>query len=278
MKVKDLKSIINGCDDNLDVAIFDSTEKKIQIVGGGEVTMDGFLCLWVRQEFPDEWFDKSSKEFRYVNGCKVIPVPDAVETEDILVHDEELGIDEICLTLTFYDGYAQDKFGNLMTYPKVGDLTDEQLEEIDRYTGGRVSDSGVVTPNDVCLLFGKLVDYGIMDTAQNHDEDLVKEINLKWLRFREEFRPILIALYTRDIEEITDSDAFQIPSWLNTEEYEKGVANNQWTRYKRMALADMTARWDEFANNYLMHIADGQDLDMILKFVRYDVSEDARHS
>ena len=213
----------------------------------------------------------------FVNGKKVIPMQNATETSDIYVSDEKLGIDEICLTLTFLDGYAQDKFGNLMTYPKVGDLTDEQIEQIDEYTGGRVSDSGCVTPNDVCLLFGKLVDFGIMDTAQNHNEDLVKEINLKWLRFREEFRPILIALYTRDIDEITDSDAFQIPKWKETNEYEKGVVTDDWDDYNKMALADMIARWSEFANNYLMHIADDQDLVSIIKFVRYDVCEDAKH-
>lgn len=276
MKVKELKALVENCDENLNVYFADTNQSCVAIVDGSVSNDHECVYLFTRQEFPDGWFDKNH-EIRWVNGKAVIPAPDAEETEEILVSDEKLGLDELPLEMTFHDGYACDKYGNIMKYPKVCDLTDEQLEEIDRYTGGRVSDSGVVTPNDVCLLFGELFDFGIMEHG-SHGDALVDEINIKWLKFHDKFKPILVALYERDIDEITDSDAFQIPSWLNTEECAEGKFSGDWDGYHKMALADMTTRWDEFANNYLMHIADDQDLEAIIKFVRYDVCEDERHS
>lgn len=114
---------------------------------------------------------------------------------------------------------------------------------------------------------------GIMDTSNNHAEDLVRQINEKWARFKDRFRPILCALYERDIDEITDADSFQIPAWVDTPQYRAGQSKGNWEPYMAMALRDMKDRWEDFAENYLMHIADGQDLDCILKFVRFDVCE-----
>lgn len=281
MKVKELKNILNGCNDDFEVVIGDTAGQSVQIVGGGEVTTNGFLFLWVRQEFPFTWFDKDGGEFRWVNGKKVVPKVVVEESDISLTHRDLFNDDdEHIYSFKFYDGYAVclDHPGIRLTYPKVGDLTDEQIEEIDEYVGGRCADSGVVVPNDVALLYGEVQYDGIMDTGNGHSEGLVKEINRKWLKFHDKFKPILVALYERDIDEITDSDAFQIPSWLNTEECAEGKFSGDWDGYHKMALADMTTRWDEFANNYLMHIADDQDLEAIIKFVRYDVCEDERHS
>lgn len=279
MKVKELKSILNGRDENLEVAIFDVADKKIQIVGGGEVTMDGFLCLWTRQEFPEEWFTDGEEDI-WIHGKKVVPKVVVEESDISLTHRDLFNDDdEHIYSFKFHDGYALcvDIPGIRLTYPKVGDLTDQQIEEIDEYVGGRCADSGVVVPNDVALLYGEVQYDGIMDTGNGHSEGLVKEINRKWLLFHDKFKPILVALYERDIDEITDSDAFQIPKWLESEEYSIGEKTGKWDLYNKMAFGDMFSRWDEFANNYLMHIADDQDLETILTFVRYDVCEDGIH-
>lgn len=280
MKVKELKNILNGCNDDFEVVIGDTAGQSIQIVGGGEVTTNGFLFLWVRQEFPFTWFDKDGGEFRWVNGKKVVPKVVVEESDISLTHRDLFNDDdEHIYSFKFYDGYAVclDHPGIRLTYPKVGDLTDEQIEEIDEYVGGRCADSGVVVPNDVALLYGEVQYDGIMDTGNGHSEGLVKEINRKWLLFHDKFKPILVALYERDIDEITDSDAFQIPKWLESEEYAIGEKTGKWDLYNKMAFGDMYSRWDEFANNYLMHVADDQDLETILTFVRYDVSEDGIH-
>ena len=277
MKVKELKNILKDANENDDVFISDADGNTIAIVGAYYSADHECVYVETRQEFPDGWYEKNH-EVRWINGAKVIPAPDAVETDDIFYSNRKLGIEEICLTMTFHDGYADDKFGNRMTYPKVGDLTDEQIEEIDRYTGGRVSDSGCVTPNDSCLLYGELVDYGIMDTGNNHNENLVEQINIKWLRYPGGFKPILVALYTRDINEITDADSFHFPDWEEWDEYKHGINTGDWSGYNKRALDSMIENWVLHAENYLMHIADDQDLETIIKFVRCDVCEDDKHS
>ena len=93
---------------------------------------------------------------------------------------------------------------------------------------------------------------GIMDTTNGHEPELVRRINDAWDKYREEFRPILIALYDRDIEEIFNSDAFRC-GWNDTDE----------------AFADLQSNWDMHAWNYLQHIADNQDLSAVLHFLNY---------
>lgn len=125
---------------------------------------------------------------------------------------------------------------------------------------------------DYCRDFSD--DVGIMNTLNNHNPELVREINEKWDKFKERFKPVLCALYERDIDEITDADSFQIERWINTPEHTNGRVADDWSGYNALALSDMIAHWDEFAENYLMHIADDQDLKTILTFVRYDVCEE----
>ena len=102
-----------------------------------------------------------------------------------------------------------------------------------------------------------------------HDADLRKKINDAWNKNREGFCPILRALYARDIDEITDHDAFQYPEWVDSPEYNDGLRSGDWEDYNEMALNHMTREWDFFAANYLNHIADDCDLECILNFLHY---------
>jgi hypothetical protein len=108
----------------------------------------------------------------------------------------------------------------------------------------------------------------IMDTGNGHDKELVRKINAAWNKNSEAFREILCALYARDIDEITDSDAFRNPKWEDTTAYKVGFATDDWSHYNKMVLGEMTKEWDKYAENYLMHIADDGDLECILGFIR----------
>lgn len=177
---------------------------------------------------------------------------DAVETEEILVADERFGDKlEHQVTLTFGDGRARGR-GIIMEYPKLADLTDGQLAEIDDYVGGRIADSGVITPYDVALKYGRIVSWGIMNVNNGHNPDLVRKINMLWAQRGDAFELILKALYKRDINEIFNSDSFAYDSW----------------RVPAEALVALEAAWEEHAGNYLMHIADDGDLETIIAFVR----------
>jgi hypothetical protein len=109
-----------------------------------------------------------------------------------------------------------------------------------------------------------------MDTTNGHDPELVEKINIAWIECREKFCPILCALYARDIDEITDADSFQLPEWLDCDEYHNGRVTGNWAEYNTMALNQMKKEWDFFAPNYLQHIADDTDLKTILTFLRYE--------
>jgi hypothetical protein len=102
-----------------------------------------------------------------------------------------------------------------------------------------------------------------------HDPELRRKINDAWNKNREGFCPILRALYARDIDEITDHDAFQYKEWIDTPEFTEGLFTNDWEDYNEMALKHMEREWDYFADNYLNHIADDCDLECILNFLHY---------
>ena len=161
MKVKDLKELIANCDDNGVVLIEDVDGSCLEIVNGG-VSKDGdrdCVYLSTRQQFPEGYY-KDGDEIRWINGEAVIPtIPDDEVFELNLVNSEIFkDDDEHSVLFEFHDGYAlcRDDASLEMTYPKLCELTDSQIEEIDAYTGGRVSNSGCVTPGDVCLKFGVL--------------------------------------------------------------------------------------------------------------------------
>ena len=102
-----------------------------------------------------------------------------------------------------------------------------------------------------------------------HDPELRKKINDAWNKNRAGFAPILRALYARDIDEITDHDAFRYEEWIDSPEYNDGFRSGDWEDYNEMALNHMTREWDFFAANYLNHIADDCDLECILNFLHY---------
>jgi hypothetical protein len=94
--------------------------------------------------------------------------------------------------------------------------------------------------------------YGIMDTSNSHDKNLVEKINTAWSRASYKFRAILCALYDRDLLEIINSDAFGWSEGTDTD----------------CVYAELSSNWDDYAYNYLMHIADDGDLETIINFVR----------
>ena len=272
MKVSELKEILAGANDEQNVVIDDVNDMCIAIVGGGEYNEAG-IHLHTQQEFPESWFDEKGEEIDWaLKGIKKVTTPDV---EDIyLVDDEKTGGREVYARATFYDGFAEGVCFKL-TYPKMSELTSELFHQIDAYCGGRCTDSGCITPQDVCLCLGKLERFGIMNETNGHDKDLVRDINVRWVEDRDMFRPILQALYERDIDEITSHDAWCMPEWEDWDEYKHGVNTGEWSAYNQKALAEMQKRWDEFAHSYLKYIADDQDLEAIIKFVRYDRSENA---
>jgi hypothetical protein len=93
----------------------------------------------------------------------------------------------------------------------------------------------------------------IMDTTNGHNPELVAKINIAWNEKREQFFPIMCALYKRDNDEILASDAFA--------DWEK-VSKDYDTLYEYMR-----ANWDIEAYNYLQHIADDTDLECILNYL-----------
>lgn len=109
----------------------------------------------------------------------------------------------------------------------------------------------------------------IMYYFNGHSNKLVDQINDAWRKRKEEFEIILKALYERDIDSITDSDAFQIKEWTESEEWKEGCSTDNWFPYMDMALEDMKEHWESYAENYLMHIADDTDLEAILAFIHY---------
>lgn len=82
----------------------------------------------------------------------------------------------------------------------------------------------------------------IMDTTNGHDAKLVEYINYIWCRQSESFKPILLALFTRDKDEAT----------------EKGIE-------LQMFYKDFSS----FAYEFLQHVCDDVDLGAIIDFIRY---------
>ena len=245
------------CSDSRTIlANYEETEQGWDILLGGKWVSD------VERVCGDWWFLLSELKDRldehtpgYEDEVKL--AADAVENEDIYLCDPEAFGDsrEFCIGMEFRDGKAVGQSVTL-TYPKLSDLTPDEIREIDDYTGGRVFDSGVITPMDVALKFGKVVSFGVMDETNGHNPALVKQLNVRWMEDQQMFKDILCALYHRDIEEIRDSDTY---NWGDKNIYDICMY--------------MYEHWADEASNYLQHIADDQDLETIIKYVRYDRSE-----
>ena len=265
MKVKDLKKVIELCSDDNDVIVCDVNCNGLRTTDAWENA--GNLCISTTQEFPDVWYDANGKEIdwefhdvkRVKEGC----------VDEIYLTDKKWFGDDVehRAVLNFMDGIAHGD-GVLMKYPKVDELSTEQIRAIDEYCGGRIRDSLCITPFDVCLLYGKITFFGLMDTTNGHSPELVRRINLAWMTDKKKFRPVLCALYERDIDEITDADSFQIKEWAEWPENMKGLETNDWSAYNKRALEEMKLLWDEHAYNYLMHIADDGDLYCVLSYLK----------
>lgn len=217
----------------------------------------------------DEIDDFMAKKWDEYKRPKVRRDADYVETDFIEIVDEKYFGDSKphSIRVTTYDGVARAD-GITLEYPKVWALTDDQIREIDEYTGGRITDSGVVNPWDVCVKFGKIVHFGVISTwGDGHNPDLVARINRAWVEEKERFKLILQALYERDIDEITDADCFFYDQWKEWPEYAHGFDTNDWRPYNKRALEVMKEKWDFYADNYLDHIADDADLSSILFFL-----------
>jgi len=196
MKAKELKALLEGVDDNANVVIADCEDAILQIVGGGEMSYGG-IVLRTRQEFPDAWF-REGREVHWINGAGVI-VKYVEETEDIEVVSKEFFGDEkehnFCLK--YYDGYAEGE-GLRMEYPKLADVTDDMIEEIDQYNGQQCTDSGYVCQRDVCMVFGKVVSY---NPPQNPLRALINQVDATFKKDdiknvpRETLEELVISLY-----------------------------------------------------------------------------------
>lgn len=91
-----------------------------------------------------------------------------------------------------------------------------------------------------------------MNPYNAHNKELVLLINRLWKKNCGKFRPILNALYDRDLNEIVNSDAFA------------DIGN------VREPYTELLVNWQKHAYNYLMHIADDGDLETIINFIRDD--------
>ena len=197
-----------------------------------------------------EEFEESHKDFDWLQGSFYDEVDDfigyrfgSMQTEDKLKKRFPCGL----------------AVGDFITYErgifKVTGVTDRGIlvDEVKPCEGNEdwvVCEIGFSQAEKVDIL----PDYEeIMDTTNTHNPELVKKINIAWNEKREQFFPIMCALYKRDIEEIMDSDAFTFP-WEH--EY---TADD--------AYLYLAENWDIEADNYLQHIADDTDLECVLNFL-----------
>ena len=87
----------------------------------------------------------------------------------------------------------------------------------------------------------KVEEATIMNCLNAHDPKLVAKINYLWARTSESFKPILFSLYERDKVEAEEKDIVE----PNDENFES------------------------FAYDFMMHVCDDADLEVIINFIRY---------
>ena len=87
----------------------------------------------------------------------------------------------------------------------------------------------------------KVEEATIMNCFNAHDPKLVEKINYLWARTSKSFKPILFALYERDKEEAEEKEIVE----PNDENFES------------------------FAYDFMMHVCDDADLEVIINFIRY---------
>ena len=151
MKVKDLKAILANCDDDATLWVSDVDSACIEVISANVTGQ--IVYLDVRHEFPEAWFE-NGLEVRYVAGCRV-GIYSGEPTHDTFL----LGPNEKETKLVFHDGFAlrEEDGVKMLEYPKLMDLTDEQIEDLDEALGGRISDSGTLTYEDAASVLGKVL-------------------------------------------------------------------------------------------------------------------------
>lgn len=153
MKVKELKEFLEKFkDDNANVHVCDSDGAEVNVIKVYETQGNG-LGFEIRHEFPDAWFDKRGCEVRYIRG-KAVGADTKMTEADIFLSPAKEGV-----RMFIYNGFALRAADGekVLEYPKLEDLTDEQLEAVDAYVGGRISDSGTLLCEDVALALGKQI-------------------------------------------------------------------------------------------------------------------------
>lgn len=150
MKVKVLRDAIANLPEDMEVVIADVEDACLEVIR--VCVAAPIVYLETRQEFPSEWFDeKTQQERRWINGSPVILNPEPMKYESIM----DIGGREKEVELQLYDGYGEGE-GVKVRYPKLEDLDDEQIEDMDKQLGGRISDSGSVLLEDVCCCYGEI--------------------------------------------------------------------------------------------------------------------------
>lgn len=160
MKAKELKALLDGVNENADVLFQDVNGMLLEVIHG-QASKDGDVeCVYLntRQEFPDAWF-RHGAEVHWI-GDGVIPVLTEDCNDEILITDKNVFGDENEheFHLAFYNGFAEGE-GLRLEYPRMEDVTDEMIEEMNTYTGGAIADSGSFNQHDVAVKYGKVVSY-----------------------------------------------------------------------------------------------------------------------
>ena len=157
MKAKELKALLDGVNENADVLFQDVNGMLLEVIHG-QVSKDGDLeCVYLntRQEFPSAWFDPDTdEEFHWIHSAAVKLAKQEIEDEISISFNED-PIKCLCndgVAVRMSDGVP------VLTYPKLSELTDEQIEKLDDELGGRISDSGFIGFDDVAVTLGKPIE------------------------------------------------------------------------------------------------------------------------
>ena len=227
MKVKELKAILADADDNYDVFIADANQDIVQIVDASMSGDHESVYLFTRHEFPQAWFDTNGREYRWINGNGVRLQNEEIEDEVCLDFGNN---DTRTVKLKLHDGYGEGD-GVRVTYPKLADLTDEKIEEMDELLGRRISDSGFVGFDDLCVLYAKIETTDELEPETKPKIELTREMHL----------------VCESIQEVT------MRAWP------KVWADNKYDQDSRVVLETLREWGVEFENWWLSHEGDWID-------------------
>lgn len=194
------------------------------------------------KEFVKDYFVNAAKELgetivEYLNNAKCNYV--ILEGEDVMVWRKE----NTPVIFGSMDEVGQELSNWETPIKNISILTEQDL--LTKYCQKEM---------DIAILAEKKAEIAKnypMNTTNGHEDELVEKINLLWDKDMTKFEPILVALFKRDINEIYNADSFaDLPNNVDA------------------ALATLIVNWQNYAENYLMHIADDGDLETIIYFIR----------